>query len=154
MDKVSRAIAGLPVIIAFAVAVGLLTLITHSSPHSDSRSGSVGTYLHGCTSTLESVPDLRAGPGENRLTDGNRFGPPAAGDISGSTVGHEPHPMPGACLVFLIAMAFGLLLALALRALPSRHWILPALPAFPAFWARAARPQPVPRLALSSRLLL
>ncbi|MEI8410890.1 hypothetical protein [Kribbella sp. CCNWLY201] len=156
MATVTRGHAGIPAVIALAVVLGLLTLFTHSSPHSSSsRSDSVGSYLHGCTSTLESVRVVIHGSHvENRATASNPVVTPATGPMSGSAADNEPHPMPGACLAVLIAIAVGVLLGFALRALPSRRWILPPPSTIPVLRPRTAWCLPARRLALCSRLLL
>lgn len=156
MDTVRRGYAGIPAVIALAVVLGLLTLFTHSSPHpASSRSDSVVPYLHGCASTIESLPMVsQASHIEDRAAAGTPFVTPETGSMSGSVADHEPHPMPGACLAVLIAIAVGVLLGFALRVLSARRWILPPPSAAALFRPRTARYFPAGRLALCSRLLL
>lgn len=153
MDTVRRRSAGIPVVVAAAVVLGLLALFTHSSPHPASgRSVSLGSILHGCTLTPESGQDAGLGGlSQNPETPGS---PHVTTASIGTSDDAEPHPTPLDCLAVLIAIAVGVLLGFAVRALPSRRWILPPPSTLPVVRPRTALCLPTGRLALCSRLLL
>lgn len=156
MDAVRRRSAAVPAVIALFVALGLLALFTHSSPHSvNNRLDSVGSSLHGCTSKIEpaakATETVRV---ESGIAVENPLVTAPTGKTVGSAVGHQPHPIPASCLAVLIAIAVGVLLGLALRARPPRRWIMPASSTGRLFRPRTADCFAAGRLALCSRLLL
>ena len=155
METVARRPAGVWAVVALAVILGLLTLFTHSSPHPTAgRSGSAGASLHGCTSTLESVSNALHAPHTAGGTTTAGGAGAESGHLLGPAVSQEPHPMPGACLAVLIAIAVGLLLGFVLRSLPSRRYTIPPQSAVVAPRPRTVDCLPAARLALCSRLLL